>query len=162
MTRSNRVEIFFGTDDDQTTTGWRLSWRAVTPVNCKVGDWTAWGKCSETCDGGTKTRAREVIVEPEYGGKRCPALEETMVCNTDQCPVDCKVGDWKPWGECSLTCGGGTKTRARDVIEEPKNGGALCSALEETMDCNIDQCPLIEALEKKKAAEAAIANAEAT
>ena len=31
MTRSNHVEIFFGTDDDQTTTGWRLSWRAVTP-----------------------------------------------------------------------------------------------------------------------------------
>ena len=30
-TRSNRVEIFFGTDDDQTTTGWSLSWRAVTP-----------------------------------------------------------------------------------------------------------------------------------
>ena len=55
--------------------------------------------------------------------------------------VDCKVGDWKPWGECSLTCGGGTKTRARDVIVEPKNGGALCPGLEETMDCNTEQCP---------------------
>ena len=31
MTRSNRVEIFFSTDDDQTTTGWSLRWRAVTP-----------------------------------------------------------------------------------------------------------------------------------
>ena len=55
--------------------------------------------------------------------------------------VDCKVGDWKPWGECSVTCGGGTKTRARDVIEEPGNGGALCLALEETMDCNTGGCP---------------------
>ena len=31
MTRSNRVEIFFSTDDDQTNTGWSLRWRAVTP-----------------------------------------------------------------------------------------------------------------------------------
>ena len=55
-------------------------------VDCKVGDWKPWGECSLTCGGGTKTRARDVIVEPEYGGETCPALEETMVCNTIQCP----------------------------------------------------------------------------
>ena len=31
LTRSNRVEIFFSTDDDHTSTGWSLSWTAVTP-----------------------------------------------------------------------------------------------------------------------------------
>ena len=31
MTRSNRVEIFFHTDDSDTYTGWSLSWSAVTP-----------------------------------------------------------------------------------------------------------------------------------
>ena len=30
-TRSNRVEIFFHTDAMDTTTGWSLSWSAVTP-----------------------------------------------------------------------------------------------------------------------------------
>ena len=55
--------------------------------------------------------------------------------------VDCKVSNWKPWGECSVTCGGGTKTRARDVIEIPENEGDTCPALEETMACNTDQCP---------------------
>ena len=30
-TRSNRVEIFFHTDDSSTQTGWSLSWSAVTP-----------------------------------------------------------------------------------------------------------------------------------
>ena len=30
-TRSNRVEIFFHTDGSGTTTGWSLSWSAVTP-----------------------------------------------------------------------------------------------------------------------------------
>ena len=30
-TRSNRVEIFFHTDDSDTMTGWSLSWSVVTP-----------------------------------------------------------------------------------------------------------------------------------
>ena len=55
-------------------------------------------------------------------------------------PADCKVGDWKPFGECSATCNGGTKTRAREVVEEPENGGAACPHLEETETCNTDQC----------------------
>ena len=33
-------------------------------------------------------------------------------------PVHCMVGDWKQWGECSATCNGGTKTRAREVVQE--------------------------------------------
>ena len=34
-------------------------------------------------------------------------------------PVACNVGEWMPWGDCSATCGGGTKKRAWEVIEEP-------------------------------------------
>ena len=134
------------------------NWRHL--VDCKVGDWKPWGDCSVTCDGGTKTRARDVIEQPENGGATCPALEETKVCNTEGCPgyflillfdfhhifskcgssVDCKVGDWKPWGECSVTCDNGTKTRKREVVKEPENGGASCPDLEETEVCNTDQC----------------------
>ena len=55
--------------------------------------------------------------------------------------VDCKVGDWSAWGDCSVTCAGGSKTRARDVIEDAKNGGAACSDLEETEMCNTEECP---------------------
>ena len=55
--------------------------------------------------------------------------------------VDCKVGDWKPWGACSATCNGGTKTRAREVVEDPENGGDACPPLEETTDCNTQGCP---------------------
>ena len=54
--------------------------------------------------------------------------------------VDCKVGDWKPWDECSATCDNGTKTRSREVVQEPMNGGATCPSLEETEKCNIDRC----------------------
>merc|ERR1712055_1258298 len=33
----------------------------------------------------------------------------------------------------------GTKTREREVVEEPENGGAMCPA-PETMACNNEQC----------------------
>ena len=54
-------------------------------VDCKVGQWNAWGICSVTCGGGTKTKTRDVIQEPKYGGMTCPVLEETMICNTYNC-----------------------------------------------------------------------------
>jgi len=58
------------------------------------------------------------------------------------CPVaDCKVEDWSSWSDCSTTCGGGTKTRGRGVVQEAENGGAACPALEEKEPCNTDQCP---------------------
>ena len=46
------------------------------------------GECSATCGGGSKTIKREVLKEAEHGGEKCPALEITMVCNTDECPGD--------------------------------------------------------------------------
>ena len=62
--------------------------------DCKVGDWKAWGDCSATCGGGTKTRAREVIREAMDEGKTCPNLEESEVCNTDKCKgLGPKFGD---------------------------------------------------------------------
>ena len=56
-------------------------------------------------------------------------------------PVHCMVGDWKQWGECSVTCSGdGTKARARDVVEEAQNGGDSCPDLEQIEVCSTDKC----------------------
>jgi len=57
------------------------------------------------------------------------------------CSVDCKVEDWSSWTKCSATCGGGTKTRGRGVVQEAGNGGVPCPALGEEESCNTDQCP---------------------
>ena len=62
-------------------------------------------------------------------------------CHTFTFPVDCKVGDWKPWGACTVTCGNGTKTRRREIILGPKNGGVSCPALKETVACEMPKCP---------------------
>ena len=56
------------------------------PVNCKVDDWSAWSECSLACGGGTKTKTREVIQQPNHVGETCPALEEKIICNTEECP----------------------------------------------------------------------------
>ncbi len=37
-------------------------------------------------------------------------------------PVDCKWSDWEI-GECSHSCGGGTRTNSRSKIVEEANGG---------------------------------------
>merc|ERR1719447_2721711 len=100
-------------------------------VDCKVEDWSTWSDCSATCGGGTKTRGRGVLQEAENGGAVCPALEEEEPCNTDQCPIDCEVEDWSSWSNCSATCGGGNKTRGREVVQEAENGGVVCPALKE-------------------------------
>ena len=55
-------------------------------------------------------------------------------------PGDCQVSQWNDWSNCSVTCGNGTKTRARQVVREPKNGGATCPDLKETDVCKTDDC----------------------
>ena len=58
------------------------------------------GECSATCGGGRRTIKREIVQEPENGGERCPILEETMVCKTDECP-----GNPLPFGIQEPKCG---------------------------------------------------------
>ena len=49
---------------------------------------------------------------------------------------------WKPWEECSVTCGNGVKRRTRACDNpEPQHGGALCEGVgEEEQPCNEGPC----------------------
>ncbi|XP_020625947.1 SCO-spondin-like isoform X2 [Orbicella faveolata] len=118
------------------------------PVN---GGWTIWGrwdKCSVTCGGGTKTRSRSCTNPPAaHGGKTCVGLKEmTQDCNKDVfCPVNGGWTTWGNWNKCSVTCGGGTRTRSRSCTNPPAaHGGKPCVGLKEiTQDCNKDVfCPV--------------------
>ena len=60
----------------------------------------------------------------------------TVKCD---CPeANCVVGDWSAWGVCSARCGGGTRRRARPVLEGADS--VSCPALEESQRCNTDEC----------------------
>jgi hypothetical protein len=109
-------------------------------VDCKVEEWSSWGECSAPCGGGTQARTRAIKVARSGDGRACPALRETRSCNLQNCPVDCEVGEWGSWGECSASCGGGTQSRSRTVEVESSYGGQDCPALTETRSCNTQRC----------------------
>jgi len=112
------------------------------PINCVVGDWSAWSACSKTCGGGSQTQTREVRTRAAYGGRACPSLKEQQACNTHACPVNCVVSGWSAWSSCSATCGGGTQTQTRSVQAPAAHGGAACPSLARSQQCNIQACPV--------------------
>ncbi|XP_078354720.1 uncharacterized protein LOC144639299 isoform X1 [Oculina patagonica] len=117
------------------------------PIDGGYTDWSASG-CSVTCGGGTKTLTRTCTnPPPSNGGKDCSELgpaEKTKECNTQECPIDGGYTDWSE-SECSVTCGGGTKTLTRTCTNPPpSNGGKDCSELgpaKKTVSCNEEECP---------------------
>ena len=59
--------------------------------------------------------------------------------------IDCK---WDTWvhGECSKTCGFGTRTNNRTKLVEEENGGTCTGQSSEIEDCNKDPCPSTKTL----------------
>jgi len=57
-------------------------------------------------------------------------------------PLDCEVGAWGDWSDCSLTCGKGLQTRSRS-IKEAIDGGKACGAFvaKEMRNC-FTECPV--------------------
>jgi hypothetical protein len=50
-----------------------------------------------------------------------------MVCNDQECPVDCFWEEWLDWSLCSKSCGsGGRRNRLRLVNVSASHGGAAC------------------------------------
>ena len=119
-----------------------FNWNQYCSQDCVVGNWSDWGECSATCDGGTQSRNRAITTSPSNGGEPCPELSESRSCNTQACPPpqDCVVSDWS-WGECSVACGGGTQLGTRTVTTPASNGGEPCPELSESRSCNTQACP---------------------
>ena len=114
------------------------------PVDCVVGAWTTFSKCSVSCGptGGIKTRTR-TNVAAQMGGVACPTKNvEVESCNKTPCPIHCQIGGWSLWTACTKTCGGGTQVRSRSVIERAAHGGFVCPSLDESRSCKAAACPV--------------------
>merc|ERR1719487_2046097 len=109
------------------------------PENCQVSEWKQ-SACSKPCGGGTRQYTRTLIKQGSASGAPCPPLAMVTKCNEIDCPVDCKLGSWKPWSDCTQACGGGVRYRTRVREVDPKNGGFACDVMQETQQCNTGAC----------------------
>ena len=57
-----------------------------TLVNCQWSNWSAWGICSKSCDGGTQTSTRSKTVWETNGGTCSGSSERSRSCNSQSCP----------------------------------------------------------------------------
>jgi hypothetical protein len=118
--------------------------------DCIVSPWEPWEICDKPCGGGLQLRHRKVFkpaVKGYGGGKACPVLNESRVCNEIQCGRDCTVTEFGNWSECSVNCGGGVSSRYRTVVSPAVHGhrpGKECPELKEDRVCNAQQCPGLE------------------
>lgn len=131
----------------------------VQAVDGEFNQWSDWSGCTRPCDG-LKQRSRTIKTHALGEGKHCEgATKQTYPCNPgslvpgmnvrlkllDECKdvavVDCEVSEWKAWGKCSASCGGGQAMRSREIMRMPSNGGKGCGdAMSEVKGCNTDPC----------------------
>lgn len=112
-------------------------------VDCEVSDWVA-SPCSLPCDdnltGGVQNLTREIISINKKNGAPCPPLVMSKTCNQVKCPINCKIGNFTEWSECTNACGGGIRSRSRPQLVKPENGGTACESLTESQPCNTGAC----------------------
>ncbi|XP_067056576.1 coadhesin-like isoform X2 [Acropora muricata] len=127
------------------TDGWRRRRRRrrCSRVDCAV-TWRSWSSCSRSCGGGTKYRLGSVARQPACGGSPCPALRQSLSCNSQRCPVHGGWSSWGTWGSCSKTCGTGNRNRYRScTAPTPKYGGRSCIGSSiQRKSCFIKHCPV--------------------
>lgn len=115
------------------------------PVDCEWDDWSQWESCSTTCGKGSMKRSRIRKVYEKDGGHTCYGYEDDeKVCESDPCPVDCLLGSWTKWSECSSSCGGGVELRTRQILVVAAHGGVACntSDLLQSTACEEVPCPI--------------------
>ncbi|XP_062599842.1 coadhesin-like, partial [Saccostrea cucullata] len=149
--------------------GW-TSWESWTTcsVTCGVGIESRVRSCTHPaplhggnpCTGDLK-ESQTCILAPcarscKDSSAQCASLKDVFCApnNTDGqnvcpqtcgiCPVDGSWGTWTNWAVCTLTCGGGVKTRSRLCNNpSPSHGGINCSgSAQDVDDCNTEQCPV--------------------
>lgn len=115
-------------------------------VDCEVSEWSFFSGCSASCDSGTQSRRRSIVVAPLGGGATCPPLEETRACNEEPCPVVCDLpteggDDCRTFiNACSESpcMNGGTCTNSFTCTCDPGIIGETCDTDE--VDCEPNPC----------------------
>ncbi|VFV40639.1 Hypothetical predicted protein [Lynx pardinus] len=111
-------------------------------VDCGLAPWSGWSSCSRSCGLGLAFQRRDLLRPPLPGGT-CPSDRlRSQPCFLQACPVAGVWAVWEAWGPCSVSCGGGHRSRRRSCVDPPpKNGGAPCpGASQERAPCGLQPC----------------------
>eukprot|EP01054_Gregarina_sp_Poly1_P011398 Gregarina_sp_Poly_1__11397@NODE_96_length_14647_cov_152_270302_g83_i0_p1_GENE_NODE_96_length_14647_cov_152_270302_g83_i0NODE_96_length_14647_cov_152_270302_g83_i0_p1_ORF_typecomplete_len610_score56_79TSP_1/PF00090_19/1_8e04TSP_1/PF00090_19/1_6e08TSP_1/PF00090_19/2_4e12TSP_1/PF00090_19/7_5e13TSP_1/PF00090_19/3_3e09TSP_1/PF00090_19/8_7e08TSP_1/PF00090_19/2_4e07TSP_1/PF00090_19/13TSP_1/PF00090_19/1_4e02Notch/PF00066_17/1_6e09Notch/PF00066_17/1_8e04Notch/PF00066_17/9_8e03Notch/PF00066_17/1_3e03Notch len=109
-------------------------------IDCVFSDWSDWTSCSASCGGGLMNRTRTIMDFETCSTVNSTLLIDIRECNTFDCVVDCKMGEWSEWTNCSSKCGEGKQSRYRDVLEWPSPKGLPCEDLEQHKRCYSGSC----------------------
>lgn len=111
--------------------------------DCQWNNWSNWSPCSKPCNSGLQVRNRTILQESQNKGEPCfGPSEEVQVCNTEECPIHCTLGEWSSnWSPCNKPCGIGSEYKKRAYFSSQ---GELCllPLEEESQLCNVGPCPL--------------------
>ena len=122
-------------------------------------NWEEWSKCDESCGGGKKIRTRKCASSEKksnhqkqcFGHDKERYTKQSCSCNVGGCPEDMKFKAWGAWSACTVSCGGGFKTRTRSC-SPALNGGEECpnrvdnkELYEKTEQCTSADCEIFEA-----------------
>ncbi|XP_069897206.1 complement component C6 [Dipodomys merriami] len=95
---------------------------------CDHYPWTPWSSCSKTCNSGTQSRQRQIVMDSYYWDNSCDQIctkQETRACNWQMCPINCLLGDYGPWSDCDPCVG--KQFKIRSVLRPSQFGGQPCT-----------------------------------
>uniref|UniRef100_H9GNM8 SCO-spondin n=1 Tax=Anolis carolinensis TaxID=28377 RepID=H9GNM8_ANOCA len=114
-------------------------------VNGYWSEWTPWSECSASCGLGLQNRYH-FCTDPAPSGMGLPCLgpdREDRPCLLQTCARSGGWGSWGQWTPCTVSCGGGMRSRTRACDSPaPQGGGDYCEGPPTQLEaCGLNPCP---------------------
>jgi hypothetical protein len=104
-----------------------------------------WSSCAPINSTQACYRSREVVCVRTTDNATAPWYYCTNIglerphsverCHSSSCPQDCAASEWTSWTQCNCTRIGFFRSRRREIVLPPRNGGKECPSLLERERC---------------------------
>ncbi|XP_052812234.1 hemicentin-1-like [Mya arenaria] len=116
----------------------------LCPVHGGWARWSGWSSCSVTCDTGLSKRTRSCTnpIPDRFGDNCFGDSQDYRVCMDTSCS---SWTSWNAWGDCSVTCGLGERTRNRTCVHPSSSpyGRPCIGNHHQTKPCRNQTCEMV-------------------